>query len=259
MGSVLRASRVVFFLLAATVVAACATAPVTGRQQFIAVSEPQAAQLGAQAYRQILGEKQVVTGTAESRMVEEVGRAIAAAVESPYEWEFALLRDASPNAFALPGGKVGVHTGLFKVVNDQNQLAAVMAHEVAHVTARHSAERMTREMAIGAGLMGIGAATSPAAADILAQAATLGIVLPFSRTQELEADEIGLIYMAMAGYDPRAAIEVWQNFETLNGGRPPEFLSTHPSPPNRIERLQALMPHALEIYGQSQTSNRRSL
>jgi predicted Zn-dependent protease len=108
-------------------------------------------------------------------------------------------------------------------------------------------------MAIGVGLMGIGAATSPAAADILAQAASLGIVLPFSRTQELEADEIGLIYMATAGYDPRAAIEVWQNFEALNGGRPPEFLSTHPSPPNRIERLQALMPRALEIYRQSQS------
>jgi predicted Zn-dependent protease len=128
-----------------------------------------------------------------------------------------------------------------------------MAHEVAHVTARHSAERMTREMAIEVGLMGIGAATNPAAADLLAQAATLGIVLPFSRTQELEADEIGLIYMATAGYDPRAAIEVWQNFEALNGGRPPEFLSTHPSPPNRIERLQALMPRALEIYQQNRS------
>jgi predicted Zn-dependent protease len=253
MRSVLHASRVVFLLFAATVVAACATAPVTGRQQFIAVSEPQAAQLGAQAYQQILAEKQVIRGTEQSRMVEEVGHAIAAAVDAPSDWQFALLRDPTPNAFALPGGKVGVHTGLFKVVNGPDELAVVMAHEVAHVTARHSAERMTREMAIGVGLMGIGAATSPAAADILAQAASLGIVLPFSRTQELEADEIGLIYMAMAGYDPRAAIEVWQNFEALNGERPPEFLSTHPSPPNRIERLQALMPRALEIYRQNQS------
>jgi predicted Zn-dependent protease len=252
MRSVLHASRIVFLLLAATIIAACATAPVTGRQQFIAVSEPQAAQLGAQAYQQILGERQVVRGTEQSRMVEEVGRAVAAVVDAPYDWQFALLQDPTPNAFALPGGKVGVHTGLFKVVNGPNELAAVMAHEVAHVTARHSAERMTREMAISTGLMGIGAATSPATADILAQAATLGIVLPFSRTQELEADEIGLIYMAMAGYDPRAAIDVWQNFEALNDGRPPEFLSTHPSPPNRIERLQALMPRALEIYRQSQ-------
>jgi predicted Zn-dependent protease len=108
-------------------------------------------------------------------------------------------------------------------------------------------------MAIGVGLMGIGATTNPGTADLLAQAATLGIVLPFSRTQELEADEIGLIYMAMAGYDPRAAIAVWQNFEALNDGRPPEFLSTHPSPPNRIERLQALMPRALEIYQQNRS------
>jgi predicted Zn-dependent protease len=243
----------VFFLLAAIAIAACATAPVTGRQQFIAVSEPQAAQLGAEAYQQILQEKQVVEGTAESRMVDEVGHAVAAVVDAPYDWQFALLRDASPNAFALPGGKVGVHTGLFKVVNNENELAAVMAHEIAHVTARHSAERMTREMAIGVGLMGIGASTNQATADLLAQAATLGVVLPFSRTQELEADEIGLIYMAMAGYDPRAAIEVWQNFEALNDGRPPEFLSTHPSPPNRIERLQALMPRALEIYQQNRS------
>lgn len=255
MGSFLRASRLTSLLvaLAASVVSACATAPVTGRQQFIAVSEAQATQLGVEAFQQIVAEKQVIRGTARSRMVEEVGRDIAAVVEQPYDWQFALLQDPTPNAFALPGGKVGVNTGLFKVVQNADQLAAVVGHEIAHVTARHSAERMTQELAIGAGLLGIGAATSPAAADIVAQAATLGVVLPFSRTQEREADEIGLIYMAMAGYDPRAAIEVWQNFERLNAERPPEFLSTHPSPPNRIERLEALMPQALELYQRSRS------
>lgn len=254
MRSLLHASRVVPLLLAlaASVVAACATAPVTGRQQFIAVSDAQATQLGAEAFQQIVAQKQVVRGTAQSRMVEEVGRDIAAVIEQSYDWEFALLQDSTPNAFALPGGKVGVHTGLFQVVQNADQLAAVVAHEVAHVTARHSAERMTQELAISAGLLGIGAATSPGAADIVAQAATLGVILPFSRTQEREADEIGLMYMAMAGYDPRAAIEVWQNFERLNAERPPEFLSTHPSPPNRIERLEALMPQAIELYRRSQ-------
>jgi metalloendopeptidase OMA1, mitochondrial len=254
MRSILRASRVLSFLvLAASVLAACATAPVTGRQQIIAIPDAQAAQLGAQAFQQIVAEKQVVRGTAQSRMVEQVGRDIAAVVNEPYDWEFALLQDPTPNAFALPGGKIGVHTGLFRVTQNADQLAAVIAHEVAHVTARHSAERMTREMGIGAILVGVGAATDPGTADVLAQAATLGVILPFSRTQEREADEIGLIYMAMAGYDPRAAIEVWRNFERLNGERPPEFLSTHPSPPNRIERLQALMPQALELYRQSQS------
>lgn len=250
MRAILRASRFIPLLLAVGIVAACATAPVTGRQQFILVSDSQATELGAQAYQQILAQRRVVRGTPQSRMVEEVGRDIAGVVDQPYDWQFNLLQDSTPNAFALPGGKVGVHTGLFKVVNSPDQLAAVLAHEVAHVTARHSAERMSRELAIGAGLMGISVATSPGAADVVAQAATLGVVLPFSRTQELEADEIGLIYMAMAGYDPRAAIEVWQNFERLDSARPPEFLSTHPSPPNRIERLQALMPQALEIYQQ---------
>jgi metalloendopeptidase OMA1, mitochondrial len=253
MGSILRVSRVLSLLLVATFVVACAAAPVTGRQQLILIPDTQAAQLGAQAFQQIVAEKQVVRGTAQSRMVEQVGRDIAAVVNEPYDWEFALLQDPTPNAFALPGGKVGVHTGLFQVAQNADQLAAVVGHEVAHVTARHSAERMTQELAIGAGLLGIGAATSPGAADIVAQAATLGVILPFSRTQEREADEIGLIYMAMAGYDPRAAIEVWRNFERLNGERPPEFLSTHPSPPNRIERLEALMPQALELYRQSRS------
>ncbi len=247
----LRAFRALPFLVMATVLVACATAPVTGRQQFIAVSEAQAAQLGAQAFQQIVAEKQVIRGTAESRMVEQVGGDIASVVNQPYQWEFALFQDPSPNAFALPGGKIGVNTGLFRVVQNADQLAVVIAHEIAHVTARHSAERMTQQMAINAGLIGVGAATSPGAADLLAQAATLGVVLPFSRTQEREADEIGLIYMAMAGYDPRAAIEVWRNFERMSPDRPPEFLSTHPAPPNRIERLEALMPKALELYQQS--------
>lgn len=246
-------------LLAAAMVAACSTAPVTGRQQVIAISESQATELGAQAYQQILAETPVVTGTAESRMVKRVGRDIAAVVdeEGSYDWEFNLLRDDTANAFALPGGKVGVNTGLFKVVENEDQLAAVMAHEIGHVTARHSSERMTQQLAVQAGLAGIGVATGPGSGglvELAAQAATLGITLPFSRTQEAEADEIGLIYMARAGYDPRAAIEVWQNFQSIESGGQPEFLSTHPAPASRIEQLRAKMPEALEIYRQSQRS-----
>lgn len=232
-------------------VAACAQAPITDRQQFILVSNDQANELGADAYQQILAQSKVSRDPQLNTVVERVGRRIAAAADDPgFDWEFTVIQDPNPNAFALPGGKVGVHTGLFKVVENEAQLAAVMAHEIGHAVARHSAERMSRQIAVEGGLAVAGAA-SPGIAQygqVLQQAATLGLVLPFSREQEAEADEIGLVYMARAGYDPRASIDLWQNFASYGGSRPPEFLSTHPSPGNRIERLKRAMPRALAIY-----------
>lgn len=232
---------------------ACTEAPITGRQQLILTSADQAAEMGAQAYRQILAESGVSSDSALQARVNTVGRRIAQAVGSEENWEFAVIQDDTPNAFALPGGKVGVHTGLFRVVQSDAQLAAVIAHEIAHVRARHPSERLSRQALTQTGLGIVGAATSsPGLTQILAQAATLGIQLPFSRSQEAEADEIGLHYMARAGYDPRAAIEVWQAFSRLEeGGRPPEFLSTHPAPGNRIARLQNLMPEVMPIYQRS--------
>ena len=157
------------------------------------------------------------------------------------------------NAFALPGGKVGVNTGLFKVAKDDNQLATVMAHEVGHAIARHGSERMSQQMAVQAGLAGLGIAGGQAAqyAELAAAAATLGVILPFSRTQEAEADHIGVVMMAKAGYDPRASVTLWENFAKLGGPRQPEFLSTHPAPTSRIENLKALMPEAMAIYKKS--------
>jgi predicted Zn-dependent protease len=230
---------------------ACQEAPVTQRSQFIIVPESQVIDMGADAYRQIRADTPVSNDAQMNRMVNEVGSRIASVADDPgYEWEFTVFQDDSPNAFALPGGKVGVNSGLFKVVENESQLAAVMAHEVAHAIARHSAERMSRQIALQGGLAVAGATSETVAqySQVLAQAATLGIVLPFSRDQEAEADEIGLTYMARAGYDPRAAVQLWQNFATYGGDRPPEFLSTHPSPGSRIERLQKLMPKAMEIY-----------
>ncbi len=251
MGIVNRFGAALGAVAALTALAGCETAPVTERSQFIIVPESQAIQLGADAYQQIRSETPVSNDAKMNQAVQEIGRRIAAVADDPgYDWEFTVFEDSSPNAFALPGGKVGVNTGLFKVAQNDNQLAAVMAHEIAHAIARHSSERMSRQIALQGGLAVAGAA-SPAAAQysqVLAQAATLGIVLPFSREQEAEADEIGLIYMARAGYDPRAAVELWQNFAAYGGDRPPEFLSTHPSPDNRIQRLQASMPKAMEIY-----------
>ena len=223
----------------------------TGRDQFIIVSDQQANQMGASAYQQIRAQKRISNDPRLTGLVHQVGRRIAAVADDPgYRWEFTVFEDPSPNAFALPGGKIGVNTGLFEVARTEGQLAAVIAHEMGHVVARHPSERLSQHVAVQGGLALAGAASGTAAqySDLLAQAATLGLILPFSREQESEADRIGLIYMARAGYDPRAAIEVWQNFQAYGRGRPPEFLSTHPAPGNRIERLRSYMPEAMAIY-----------
>ncbi|MDH3475547.1 MAG: M48 family metallopeptidase [Rhodospirillales bacterium] len=237
--------------LLAAALAGCQQAPVTGRSQLILLPDDEAAKMGADAYKQILKEGKVSKDPDLNRRVRAVGKRIAEVADDPgYEWEFKVLEDKEPNAFALPGGKVGVNSGLFKVAKNDDQLAAVMAHEVAHAIARHSAERMSRQMMVQTGLGVAGAVSETAAANVglMAQAATLGLILPFTRDQESEADEIGLLYMAKAGYDPREAVKLWQNFEDYGGGRPPEFLSTHPSPGTRIDRLNALMPNAMQVY-----------
>jgi metalloendopeptidase OMA1, mitochondrial len=237
-------------LALAVALAACAQAPVTGRQQLILLPESQDAQMGLQAYQEIKQESNISRDPELNRRVQEVGRRIAEVSPHPdWEWEFTVFENDEPNAFALPGGKVGVHTGLFKVAENDDQLATVISHEVAHAIARHGSERMSQGLlAQGLGAIAVGSGINPQTVELAAQAATLGIILPYSRTQEAEADHIGLIYMAEAGYDPRAAIDLWENFEALGGQRPPEFLSTHPEPGSRIERLQELMPEALEIY-----------
>lgn len=230
---------------------ACETAPVTGRKQLILLSEDQAQEMGLQAYKQILQEKKISHNSAQQQRIRRVGQRIAAVSGRPnLPWEFTLIENEEPNAFALPGGKVGVNTGLFKVVQTDDQLAAVMAHEVAHAIARHSAERISQQVALKAGLTGISMAGPEAQkwTKLAATAATLGIVLPYSRKQESEADHIGLTYMARAGYDPRAAIDLWRNFEAVGGSRPPQFLSTHPSPGNRIAQIQQLLPQVMPIY-----------
>lgn len=246
-----RAAAVLLALGVAASVAACAQAPVTGRKQLILLPESQAEQMGVDAYTKIKADKGVSDDPKYTTPVVTIGKRIAAVSGQPnLPWEFTVLKDDEPNAFALPGGKVGVNTGLFKVAKTDAQLAAVMAHEVGHAIARHSAERVTRQAIVQFGTQAIGA-RYPAMTDILAQASTLGLILPFSREQEAEADQIGLMMMARAGYDPRAAIELWKNFEAAGGSRPPEFLSTHPSPGSRIDNLNAIMPKALAEYQRS--------
>ena len=246
--------HVVAGLALALAVAACAQAPVTGRSQLILLPESQDADMGLQAYQQIKQQEKISGDAALNQRLQTVGRRIAAVSGHPdWDWQFTLFDNPEPNAFALPGGKVGVYTGLFKVAQNDAQLAAVIGHEVGHAIARHGAERMSQGILAQLGGVAVGVATgSQAYVDLYTQAATLGVILPYSRGQESEADHIGLILMAKAGYDPREAIKLWQNFEALGGQRPPEFLSTHPAEGTRIERLQKLMPEALEIYRASQ-------
>ncbi|MGF1452784.1 MAG: M48 family metallopeptidase, partial [Opitutales bacterium] len=181
-----------------------------------------------------------------------------AEIAPPEEWEFVLFASEQINAFALPGGKVGFYEGILELMDNESQVATVMAHEIAHVVADHGGERVTQQLgvsAIGAGLaVGLGSSdVSPTTQQAIMAAygtgSQLGVLLPFSRTHESEADEIGLIYMAEAGYDPREAVAFWQNMKAAAGdGAPPEFLSTHPSHDTRIEDLRAMIPDVMPIY-----------
>ncbi len=225
------------------------------------VSEAEELQLGPQAYREILSKERILTNPAMTRQVERVGRAIAAVADKPgYEWEFAVIDSPeTANAFALPGGKVAVYSGLFAVAQNDAGLATVIGHEVAHVLARHGAERMSQGAAaqlIGQALSvavgGKSAATRAAVMQAYGLGAQVGVMLPYSREMESEADHIGLILMAKAGYDPSVSIGLWERMANLGtASRPPELLSTHPHSETRIEQLRQWMPEAERYYQQA--------
>jgi len=243
------ASRMASLLLAAGVVAGCTQAPVTGRSQLMLIDDEQANALGAEAWQQINAEMKVSSDDAARARVQQMGQKIAAASGAEgIDWEFELFEEPTPNAFALPGGKIGVNSGLLDVAESDDQLAAVLAHEVGHVVARHPSEQMSQSAAIQTALGTAG--LSEGAVGALVQMATGIGQLSFSRSAEAEADRIGLEYMARAGYNPEAAIGLWQSMEaaTAGSGQPPEFLSTHPNPGNRIEAIQAALPEVMPIY-----------
>lgn len=232
--------------------------PITGREQRVGMSEEEQQQLGAQAFQQVLAEEQpsVLEG-ADAEMVRRVGERIAAVSDDPgFEWEYALIDSPLVNAFCLPGGKVVVYSGLLPVAQDEAGLAVVMAHEIAHAIAQHGAERALQHEIAGA--IGNAVATGFAGADPGQRAAILslfgagaqyGVLLPFGRDQESEADRIGLMYMARAGYDPRAATGFWERMSASQSGpQPPEYASTHPSHERRIADLEGWMPEALQEY-----------
>ena len=234
-------------------IAACGTVPVTGRQQFMLVSESEEAQMGLTAYREILSKENLSRDRRLNALVQRVGKRIAAVANRPdYQWEFRVVDKNEANAFALPGGKVAIYTGILTYTQTDAGLAVVMGHEVAHALARHGAERMSQSSAANV-LIGLGAAVAgvqdPTVMQAISVAYGVGVELPFGRGQESEADHIGLILMAKAGYDPREAVPFWQRMSSGQGrSGPPEFLSTHPSGETRIRHLQEWMPEALSHY-----------
>ncbi|WP_343217055.1 M48 family metallopeptidase [Hymenobacter profundi] len=250
------------------VLSACSTVPITGRRQLSLVPESEIINLAQQQYRQVLDTSKVINSGAQAAMVKRVGQRIQQAVEqyfrqqnqseqlAGYQWEFNLIQDDSQqNAWCMPGGKVVVYTGILPITQDENGLAVVMGHEIAHAVARHGSERMSQQQAQQVGGSLVSAALtgrSPAAQQLAAQAfglsTSLGI-LRYGRNQESEADHLGLIFMAMAGYNPQGAITFWQRMDAReNQAAPPEFLSTHPSNGTRIAAIQRELPEAQKYY-----------
>lgn len=238
----------------------CSKAPITGRNQLIMVSPSQELALGFESAKQVLQTEKVSTDPQKNAQVKRIGQRIAQTTEAlhnvNYQWEFFVIdNDEEGNAFCLPGGKVFVYTGLFKYAANDDELAAVMGHEIAHALARHGAERMSsgqlQQMGgqvLGTVMQSRGNPTQTAAVmQAFGIGSQLGVMLPHSRTQEYEADHIGLILAAKSGYDPRSALSFWEKFGA-SGETPPEYLSTHPAPTNRIAEIKALLPKTIPMY-----------
>ncbi len=238
---------------------ACATAPYTGRRQLMMVPQASEISMGYQAFNDVKKKFRLSQDPQANMMLTRVGERIAAAAHRPdFRWEFAVFQDDKmANAFCLPGGKVGIFTGILKYTKDEAGLATVVSHEAAHAIARHAGERMSQGLLAQAGGLGLSlglGGMSSAAADAIMQAyglgANVGVLLPYSRAQEYEADKIGLILMAKAGYDPAAALDFWQRMlnEKKDRFQMPQFLSTHPTDENRLKAMRDYLPTASQYY-----------
>ncbi len=242
-----------FFLMVS-----CQTVPYTHRKSLVLIPQPLELELGLNTYREILSKSRLSHNRKWITMVNRVGTRIARAANRPsYRWEFKVIKnDKVINAFCLPGGKIAVYTGLMKLVSNDAELATVIGHEVGHAIARHGAERMSYLLLAELGGMALQEALKKKPRKTLKLAmiaygagVTLGVILPYSRLQEYEADHIGLILMAKAGYDPHAALTFWEKmYRKFRGKEPPEFLSTHPLTRHRIERIKKLIPEAMRYY-----------
>lgn len=245
----------------------CSVVPMTGRKQFVAIPASQMIALSSESYSQVLAEGKLSTNSNYVNMVKGVGQRLTAAVESymkqnklesaiaGYDWQYNVLVSEELNAWCMPGGQIAFYEGIMPVCQDETGVAVVMGHEIAHAVAQHGNERMSQQLALQMGGIALSEALKTQKQETIDLAmlafgvgAQVGVVLPYSRTHETEADELGLYFMAMAGYNPQAAPDFWKRMEAKSAARPPEFLSTHPDPSNRIANLERLMPKAMEYY-----------
>lgn len=257
-------------LLSSLMLSSCgttSTVPLTGRKHSLLVDDAQVLSLSTQQYNEMMGKSKMSTSTQNTALVKRVGQKLATAVETflknngaanelqYFKWEFNLIADKQINAFCMPGGKIAVYEGLLPVTKDEASLAIVLGHEIAHAVAKHSAEQMSKQMRqqYGTQILGnvIGQVVNSTVGDIATMAANTGFSfanLKYSRENEYEADYMGLIFAAMAGYDPQLAIPFWQRMSASNSNQQSEFLSDHPSDANRIAQLQKALPEAMKYY-----------
>ncbi|MUP14711.1 M48 family peptidase [Ancylomarina euxinus] len=255
------------FLCLIALLTACATVPITGRRQMSLFPESQMIATSLTQYDSFLKENKLSGDEEQSEMVKRVGKRISEVVEifmkdngmadrvADFAWEFNLVEDDTPNAWCMPGGKVVFYTGILPYTQTEAGLAVVMGHEIAHAIARHGNERMSQQMGIQALGTGLSMALNEKPAETqqiwmtaFGAVSNVGVMLPFSRSHETEADKMGLIFMAMAGYDPAVAVDFWKRMGESGGQKPPEFLSTHPADDTRVQNLQAFLPEAMKYY-----------
>lgn len=262
-----------FFLLSLLFLVGCETVPITNRQQVSLISDDEITTMAAREFRSFVKESDVITGTSDARLVQSVGKKIRAAVDAyfsshgdaarlkSYRWEFVLVESDEINAFCMPGGKVAVYTGILPVAKNEAGLAVVMGHEIAHAIANHGNERMSQSMLVDAAGEALEIMLLDSDDPLLAGAfevafglgSEVGVLLPFSRLHESEADHLGLIFMSMAGYDPHEAPKFWRRMAAATGNDDGalEFLSTHPSDETRIKELEEKIPEAMSYYKKS--------
>jgi metalloendopeptidase OMA1, mitochondrial len=235
--------------------------PETGRASHVGMSTRQEALLGLQSYQQVLAQSESIDSGPELETVKRVASRLAKATGTAgadFDWQVSLIRSPQVNAFCLPGGKIVVYTGILPVTQNEAALATVLGHEMAHATSRHGSQRVLQQNLAQTALTGVAMSLSDMDYDkqrvvmgALGAGTQFGVLMPFSRKDESEADAIGLLYMARAGYDPRESIRFWERMENVGSRQPPEFLSSHPSHGTRIQQLQAEMPKAIEEYNRS--------
>jgi predicted Zn-dependent protease len=254
-----------FTLIIAGIVFSCSVVPLTGRKQLSLIPESEMIAMGLTSYTEFMKENPVSSDRNNAAIVKEVGTRLSTAVDfyftannlesrlDGYQWEYSLVTNTVPNAFCLPGGKVVIYSGILPYTADKNGLAVVISHEIAHAVARHGNERMSQQLLLQFGGVALNEAVKNKPEEtkglyntVYGIGSQVGVMLPYSREHEYEADKLGLIFMALAGYDPQTAVGFWERMSSIGGTKPPEFMSTHPSDANRIKKIKEALPEVMQ-------------